>query len=168
MLRCEWEASSVNAFISTVQTSFYRLYIARVRSLSLAYITPQIIHLESHYLETEDLESQKPEPIVEVADYGTEVNVRSVCSGDDMTRCLKVLSDLHNRIGVSEAASLDVGNEVELGELSQESGSSGMELLNLRKEQRPCLPTETTKTQSSRQTQCCTYTTFSSDVHSQV
>ena len=153
---------------SDAPSTTMELLASKLEQPKQAKRVPQIIHLESHCLETEDSESQEAEPIIEVADYSSEVNVQSVCSDDDMTRCLKVLSDLHNSLGVSEAASLDVGNEVELGELSQESGSSGMELLNLRKEQRLRLSTETIKTQSSRETQCCTYATFSSDVHSQV
>jgi hypothetical protein len=126
---------------------------------------PRIIRLESYYQEM-------AEPIVEVAEYSNEVNVLSVCSIDDMNACLNELSDLCNRtnsIGGGDATPLNVGSEIELGELSQESGSTGMELLNLRNERRPHLPTETTEVTCSHSTQQCTYTftTSTSRVHSE-
>ena len=118
---------------------------------------PQIIHLEPHLSEDEHLmediarvSSPAAEPpTVVVEEYGCEVSVRTVCSTADVASCLQRLSDLCRQVTGADSSGeegsvvvcLDVGDEVELGGLSQDSNSgyelTGMELLNLNDEQQP-------------------------------
>lgn len=150
-------------------TTTMELLAARLEEAKEAKRLPQIIHLEPHLSGDEDLDAvhcESPETVVEIAEYCSEVNVLSVCSAEDMTNCLKDLASLHHRTnclgnsGESVVSCLDVGDEIELGGLSQESGFStemtGMELLNLRNVQRPPLNETTENYSSSRPQQCTT------------
>ena len=108
--------------------------------------TPRIIRLESQCSDEEDNLNERnhvasESPVVQVADYCCEINVPSVCSAKDVSSCVEELSNLCNSPpggieGGLSIETLDIGDEIELGGLSQESNSSteltGMELLNLK------------------------------------
>ena len=113
---------------------------------------PQIIHLEPHF----DLASPPPpplpcprlavEPEVEVADYCSEMMVPTgsvLCSQHDLDSCLtELLSNIQQMRYSNDVEDgddpgllyLDVGDEVELGEVSEDVCDcevTGMDLLNL-------------------------------------
>lgn len=104
---------------------------------------PQIIHLEPHF----DLASPPPRPLlrprlavepeVEVQEYGRELILPTgsvLCSQHDLDSCVNELLMQQmrhsNGVGGSEDLCLDIGDEVELGEASEDS-LTGMDLLNL-------------------------------------
>ena len=111
---------------------------------------PEIVHLEPHYPgDSEDsMDStaasavcKTPEPVAEVAECLT---LPSVCSVVDLYNCVQELSRVCSRSrsergkGEGCAEKLEVGEEVELKELSTDASSpcspelTGMELLNLK------------------------------------
>ena len=145
--------------------------------LTAAAASPRIVHLQSHcgsdaeedggaVVESRAIVSPatcKSPVLLQVAEYCCEVNVPSVCSVDDVSSCVRELSDICCRCGPddrSSVATLDVGDEIELGAMSQESSGSvemtGMELLNLTAEH-CCSPVRPKKSEHYCSSQCTSH-----------
>lgn len=131
---------------SDVPTTAMELLAASLDEAKEARRLPQIVHLESHFPgeDSEDVHCKAvAESSVEVAEYCSEVNVMSVCSAEDLTMCVRDLTCLCHQTNLLDGSGgpvgtpLDVGDEIELGEMSQDVQSSaevtGMELLNLQR-----------------------------------
>lgn len=132
-----------------VPTTAMELLAARLDETKGPRRLPQIIRLES-FVSREELDSKTlAESEIEVADYCSEVNVMSVCSAEDLTKCVEDLAsqcchmNLWNGSEGSGGMPLDVGEEIELSGPSQNCAEiTGMELLNL---QRSFPPSTNTK-----------------------
>ena len=92
---------------------------------------PEIIRLESHCADM-DLTNSVIEPLNTVDEVSEYVTLGSVCSAEDLAKCLHELSAVCRQTATGEegmGVSLEVGEEVDLLEGSPEP--TGMELLNL-------------------------------------
>ena len=93
---------------------------------------PEIVRLESHYTDVKDEENVErltPEPTADVAEY---VILPSLCSKEEISKCVRDLGEVCNEVGGVEGG-VAISLEVELDEESPEL--TGMELLNLRADQ---------------------------------
>ena len=111
-------------------------------------LASDIVHSNS---ETCDEKNRlQAEPIVQVEEYCSEVNVKSVCSEKNISECVGVLGDLCNASNCEAVMTLlDVGHEVEVDEQASDcTEMTGMELLNMMPvptqfNKRPCSPLTT-------------------------
>ena len=101
-----------------------------------AWRVPRIVRLETQFSGNERPEPMTHDSDVKVAGYCSEIAVSSVCSVDDFSKCVRELGDLCCQSIDEEATTLEVGDEIELGEIPSPHSTcseemTGMELLNM-------------------------------------